>query len=118
MPVTGTDNANKSASEHETAILADLVTNGGSFVDYRASDVADWVSVFGKTNADFTMPDGATLAADDVAGTCQDCPGVGTTYPSIHGYRLQRLVITEWKQLFGGEVVGSQKLQDGHCLIR
>ena len=71
MICLGTANANKSASEHETAILADLVTNGGSFVDYRGSDAADWVSVFGKTNADFTMPDGATLAADDVAGTCQ-----------------------------------------------
>ena len=94
MPVTGTANANKSASEHETPILADLLTNGGSFVDYRGFDVADWVSVFGKTNADFTMPDGATLAADDVAGTCQDCPGVGTTYPSIHGLQTTKMVTT------------------------
>ena len=117
MPVTGTANANKSASEHETAILADLVTNGGSFVDYRGSDAADWVSVFGKTNADFTMPDGATLAADDVAGTCQDCPGVGTTYPSIHGLQSTKTGHYEWKQLFGGEVVGSQ-YQDGHFVYQ
>ena len=117
MPVTGTANANKSASEHETAILADLVTNGGSFVDYRGSDAADWVSVFGKTNADFTMPDGAGLAADDVAGSCTDCPGVGTTYPSIHGLQSTKTGHEEWKQLFGGEVVGSQ-YQDGHFVYQ
>ncbi len=56
MPVTGTSHANSSATDHEAAILADLVTNGGSFVDYRGADGADWVSVFGKENADFPMP--------------------------------------------------------------
>ena len=75
-------------SEHETAILADLVTNGGSFVDYRGSDGADWVSVFGKTNADFPAPNGATILADD--DTMSRLPRCGTNYPSIHGLQTTK----------------------------
>jgi len=115
MPVTG--RGTESSADHEAAILADLITNGGSFVDYRGADGSDWVSVFGKSNADFTMPDGADLAADDLAGSCQDCPGVGTTYPSIHGLGTTKTGHYEWKQLFGGEVVGSQ-YQDGHFVYQ
>jgi hypothetical protein len=121
MPVTGTSHANSSATDHEAAILADLVTNGGSFVDYRGADGSDWVSVFGKENADFPMPAGAGagsgLAADDEAGDCTDCPGVGTDYPSIHGLQTTKDGHYEWKQLFGGEVVGSQ-YQDGHFVYQ
>ena len=73
-------------------------------------------TVYGKY-VDFTMPDGAGLASDDVAGSCTDCPGVGTTYPSIHGLQSTKTGHEEWKQLFGGEVVGSQ-YQDGHFVYQ
>ena len=121
MPVTGSNHTNSSASDHETAILADLVTDGGTFVDYRGGDGADWVSVFGQENPDFPMPAGAGagsgLASDDDAGNCTDCPGVGTDYPSIHGLSTTKDGHYEWKQLFGGEVVGSQ-YQDGHFVYQ
>jgi len=121
-PVTGSAHASSSSTVHETAILADLITNGGSFDDYRDSDGADWVSVFGKSNADFPVPGNATLAADDTKGTCADCPGGsssdnGGTAPSIHvdatGAYVTKTGHEEWTELFGGEVVGSQ-YQDGH----
>ena len=42
---------------------------------------------------------------------------VGTTYPSIHGLQTTKTGHYEWKQLFGGEVVGSQ-YQDGHFVYQ
>tara|TARA_B100000579_G_C22653546_1_gene767401 strand:- start:5 stop:724 length:720 start_codon:yes stop_codon:yes gene_type:complete len=119
LPVTGTANASKTSAEHETAILADLITNGGSYTSFTAGDGADWVSVFGQANADFPKPAGTTLAADDNSGTtnaCTDCPGIGT-YASIHGDGVTKSGHDEWKQLFGGEVVGSQ-YQDGHFVYQ
>ena len=117
VPVTGTSNINSSVYDHNIAVLADLITNGGSFDDYRDSDGADWVSVFGVSNADYPKPSNATLSADDVAGTCTDCPGVGANYPSIHGASTVKTGHQEWKELFGGEVVGSQ-YQDGHFVYQ
>ena len=116
-PVTGSAHASATPSVHEAAILADLITGGGSFDDYRDSDGADWVSVFGVSNADYPKPSNATLSADDVAGTCTDCPGVGANYPSIHGASTVKTGHQEWKDLFGGEVVGSQ-YQDGHFVYQ
>ena len=86
MPVTGSGHTNSSASDHETAILADLVTNGGSFTDYRGADATDWVSVFGTSN-------GMAAGTKGVS----DCPTCSN----------------EWLPLFGDEVLGS-RFQDGH----
>ena len=121
LPVTGTGNASKTSAEHETAILADLIgdgTNAATYTSFTSGDGADWVSVFGQSNADFPKPAGTTLAADDVAGAtaCGDCPGLGN-YPSIHGDGVTKSGHDEWKQLFGGEVVGSQ-YQDGHFVYQ
>ena len=136
-PVTGSTHgidpaggASSSSSTHEAAILADLISasgGNGTYIEYRGSDGADWVSVFGKTNADFPVPSNTTLAADDAAGDCSDCPGGsssdnGGAAPSIHTDPATGLYIAkdghyEWKQLFGGEVVGSQ-YQDGHFVYQ
>ena len=124
LPVTGTGNASKTSAEHETAILADLIgdgTNAATYTSFTSGDGSDWVSVFGQSNADFPKPNGTTLALDDTKGTCQDCPG-NDNHPSIHGVDDQGAGVTktghdEWKQLFGGEVVGSQ-YQDGHFVYQ
>ena len=126
-PVTGTAHASSSSADHETAILADLITDGGTFDDYRDGDGADWVSVFATDNPDFPKPTDATLADNDTKGTCEDCPGTsdsndpsGNT-PSIHvdadGNYVSKNGHEEWKILFGGEVVGSQ-YQDGHFVYQ
>jgi hypothetical protein len=96
VPVTGTSNINSSVSDHNVAVLADLITNGGSFDDYRDNDGADWVSVFGVSNADFPMPSAANLSSDD------DGSAVGKN---------------EWISLFGGEPIGSP-FQDGHYVYQ
>ena len=111
-----------SSADHEAAILADLVgdaNNAATYTTFLGNDGADWVSVFGQSNADFPKPAGTTLAADDNSGTtnaCTDCPGIGT-YASIHGDGVTKSGHDEWKQLFGGEVVGSQ-YQDGHFVYQ
>ena len=108
---------------HESAILDDLMT---TFDDYRDDDGSDWKSVFGITNPDFPKPSGSKVATDDLAGTCADCPGGSATdnggaAPSIHvgsdGKYTTKTGHEEWKQLFGGEVVGSQ-YQDGHFVYQ
>ena len=114
----------QSSADHEAAILADLVgegTNAATYTTFLGADGANWVSVFGQSNADFPKPAGTTLALDDTKGTCQDCPG-NDNHPSIHGVDDQGAGVTktghdEWKQLFGGEVVGSQ-YQDGHFVYQ
>tara|TARA_B100000427_G_C15510100_1_gene595758 strand:+ start:274 stop:945 length:672 start_codon:yes stop_codon:yes gene_type:complete len=96
IPVTGTSHQNSSVSAHKTAVLADLITNGGTFDDYRDSDGADWVSVFGVANIDSPKPTNATLAADDAG---------------------QSVGKNEWLSLFGGEPIGSP-FQDGHFVYQ
>ena len=96
VPVTGSTYANSNVSNHKTSLLTDLITNGGSFNDYRSSNGSNWVSVFGQTNSDFPKPDGSTLAADDAGNF------VGKN---------------EWLGLFGGEPLGSP-FQDGHYVYQ
>ena len=96
VAVTGSINANSNVTNHKSSILSDLITNGGSFNDYRASNGSNWVSVFGQNNSDFPKPDGATLAADDAGNF------VGKN---------------EWIGLFGGEPLGSP-FQDGHYVYQ
>jgi len=96
VPVTGSTNANSNVTNHKSSILSDLITNGGSFNDYRASNGSNWVSVFGQNNSDFPKPDGATLSADDAGNF------VGKN---------------EWIGLFGGEPLGSP-FQDGHYVYQ
>jgi len=96
IPVTGSTYANSNVVNHKASILSDLITNGGSFNDYRSSNGSNWVSVFGQTNSDFPKPDGSTLAADDAGNF------VGKN---------------EWLGLFGGEPLGSP-FQDGHYVYQ
>ena len=96
VPVAGSTNANSNVTNHKSSILSDLITNGGSFNDYRASNGSNWVSVFGQNNSDFPKPDGATLAADD-----------GGNFVGKN----------EWIGLFGGEPLGSP-FQDGHYVYQ
>ena len=108
---------------HEAAILDDLMN---TYDDYRDADGSDWKSIFGIANPDFPKPTGSQISADDVAGTCADCPGANASdnqgaAPSIHtddnGDYVSKDGHYEWKQLFGGEVVGSQ-YQDGHFVYQ
>jgi hypothetical protein len=108
---------------HEAAILDDLMN---TYDDYRDADGSDWKSIFGIANPDFPKPTGSQIAADDAAGTCADCPGANASdnqgaAPSIHtddnGDYVSKDGHYEWKQLFGGEVVGSQ-YQDGHFVYQ
>ena len=111
---------------HEDEIMADImgvisadgsVTTDPTLTSYdNSTDLADWVSVFGKQNEDFTAPNPGHLAADDTFDCTADCPGVDG-YPSIHGEDGGLAGKEEWKKLFGGEVVGSQ-YQDGHFVYQ
>ena len=117
-------------------ILADIIgvwdagemTTPPTYTDFTGGDGSSWVSVFGKDNEDFPAPNGAhgVLANDDTPASsgCIDCPGIGgvsRTNPSIHtdenGDYVAKDGHYEWKQLFGGEVVGSQ-YQDGHFVYQ
>ena len=118
------------ATTHNSGILADIVgvwsdagemTAPPTYINFYGTDGANWVSVFGQLNEDFPMPDGADLADDDqIAADCPDCPGFtgnSRTNPSIHADGVAKDGHYEWKQLFGGEVVGSQ-YQDGHFVYQ
>ena len=124
------------ATTHNSGILADIVgvwdagemTTPPTYTDFTGGDGSSWVSVFGKDNEDFPAPNGAhgVLANDDTpaSSSCIDCPGIGgvsRTNPSIHtdenGDYVAKDGHYEWKQLFGGEVVGSQ-YQDGHFVYQ
>ena len=96
VPVTGSTYANSNVANHKTSILFDLITDGGSFNDYRSINGSNWVSVFGQSNSDFPKPDGSTLAVDDAGNF------VGKN---------------EWLGLFGGEPLGSP-FQDGHYVYQ
>jgi type II secretory pathway pseudopilin PulG len=96
IPVTGSTYASSNVVNHKASILSDLITNGGSFNDYRSSNGSNWVSVFGQTNSDFPKPDGSTLASDDAGNF------IGKN---------------EWLRLFGGEPLGSP-FQDGHYVYQ
>ena len=96
VSITGSAHSSSSVSVHKTAVLADLITNGGTFDDYRDSDGADWVSVFGASNTDHPAPSNANIASDDAGDA------IGKN---------------EWLKLFGGEPIGSP-YQDGHYVYQ
>ena len=79
---------------HHTAILTDLGIIGGTdagWEDYDETHLNGWVSVFGTSNADATLPFAASTAGvgNNVAGT------------------------DDWKNLMGDETLSSP-FQDGH----
>ena len=89
-----------SSDAHRLAIETDLGNVAGSdgWRQYNDTPTAVWVSVFGTSNADNPMPNGATQNGDNAAAVkITDNPGGST----------------EWKELFGDEVMGST-FQDGH----
>jgi hypothetical protein len=126
-PVGGPESASGyDGVAHEAAIMADIVgviaadgsiSTPATLTTYdNQDDLGDWVSVFGKTNEDFTAPNPGHLADDDSFDCLADCPGIDD-YPSIHGEDGGQPGREEWKGLFGGEVVGSQ-YQDGHFVYQ
>jgi len=116
---------------HDDQILAQIIGDPGSntaptFTTYQGADAAQWLSVFGIANEDFPKPTEATLAPDDIAGTCPTCPGTGANEAgevnaSIHtdenGNYIAMSGHEEWLKLFGGEPLGSQ-YQDGHLVYQ
>ena len=100
------------ASGNDPAILAADPT----YTHYKQAGGSDWVSVFGKTNSDIPRPSEATMAADDVAGACLTCPGVGTNN-SVHGVGVAKTGHQEWLNLFGDSPLGST-YQDGHFVYQ
>ena len=99
---TSTQNtASHTASDaHRLAIETDLgnVAGNDGWRQYNDTPTAVWVSVFGTSNADNPTPSGATQNGDASATSkiIDDTDGA-----------------TEWKELFGDEVMGST-FQDGH----
>ena len=87
-----------------------------TYTHYQHANGSDWVSVFGRANSDIPKPSEATMAADDVAGTCATCPGVGTNN-SIHGVGVAKTGHQEWLLLFGDAPLGST-YQDGHFVYQ
>ena len=97
------------------------VTNGAAavaptYTHYMQAGGNHWLSVFGIGNSDEPKPDDATMAADDLAGTCQTCPGVSTNN-SIHGVGVAKTGHQEWLLLFGDAPLGST-YQDGHFVYQ
>jgi len=99
---TSSDNAQSriDSDAHRLAIETDLgnVAGQDGWRQYNDTPTAVWVSVFGTTNADNPVPNGATLGGDANATAKITDNTSGTT---------------EWKELFGDEVMGST-FQDGH----
>ena len=87
-----------------------------TYTNYQHANGSDWVSVFGRDNPDEPRPTEATMAADDVAGSCLTCPGVGTNN-SVHGVGEARTGHQEWLLLFGDSPLGST-YQDGHFVYQ
>jgi len=104
---TSTQNtASHTASDaHRLAIETDLgnVAGNDGWRQYNDTPTAVWVSVFGTSNADNPTPSGAAVTydanGDAVAGSSKIIDDTDGT--------------TEWKELFGDEVMGST-FQDGH----
>jgi len=95
--------------------------SGGSavaptYTHYMHANGSDWVSVFGIANSDVPKPTEATMHADDVAGSCQTCPGVGTNN-SVHADGNAKTGHAEWLLLFGDSPLGST-YQDGHFVYQ
>jgi hypothetical protein len=87
-----------------------------TYTHYMQTGGTHWVSVFGRDNLDEPKPTEAEMAADDVAGTCATCPGVGTNN-SIHGVGVAKTGHQEWLLLFGDAPLGST-YQDGHFVYQ
>ena len=86
----GTIAAQTASDAHSDAIYEDLgLGTSDGWEDYDAGSVNGWVSVFGTTNADATLPLNVTGVADNANGT------------------------DDWKNLMGDETLGST-FQDGH----
>ena len=87
-----------------------------TYTHYMHANGSDWLSVFGIANSDVPKPTEAIMHADDVAGTCQTCPGVSTNN-SIHGVGVAKTGHQEWLLLFGDSPLGST-YQDGHFVYQ
>ena len=87
-----------------------------TYTHYQHANGSDWLSVFGIANSDVPKPTEATMHADDVAGSCQTCPGVSTNN-SIHGVGVAKTGHQEWLLLFGDSPLGST-YQDGHFVYQ
>ena len=120
--------AQTSASQaHETKILYDLGLledkdvdqnnnddDGNGYTGFDDSPVSTWISVFGEENPDFPAPSGAASAIEDDGDDLADC---NTCPRDAEGNAVNTTGAEEWKNLFGGEVVGSQ-YQDGHFVYQ
>ena len=130
IPVTGgagysnnAANTNLTAQQtasttHETAILKDLAIvsggEGGGYTTFDDNPDSDWISVFGEMNADYPAPASSNSHIDDDADDLADC---NTCPRDASGAAVNTTGKEEWKNLFGGEVVGSQ-YQDGHFVYQ
>jgi hypothetical protein len=115
------------SSAHETKILYDLGlmedddtdgnntdNDGSGYTGFDDSPVSVWISVFGEENTDFPAPEGADAAIEDDSDDLIDC---NTCPRDASGAEVNTTGKEEWKNLFGGEVVGSQ-YQDGHFVYQ
>jgi len=100
---------------HESDILDDLgVTGSNGYTHFEDTPSTTWISVFGEANADHPAPAGAASAIEDDTDDLADC---NTCPRDADGVAVNTTGLEEWKQLFGGEVVGSQ-YQDGHFVYQ
>jgi len=115
------------STAHETKILYDLGLmedndedgnaaddDGSGYTGFDDSPVSVWISVFGEENSDFPAPSGAASAIEDDEDDLDDC---NTCPRNASGDEVNTTGKEEWKNLFGGEVVGSQ-YQDGHFVYQ
>ena len=87
---TGTSTAEGNSEEHLEDIMDDLgLGDTDGWRDYDGDHNNVWVSCFGTSNADATLPEGVQDVIDNAEG------------------------VKEWKELVGGETLSS-KFQDGH----
>jgi len=87
-----------------------------TYTHYLQNGGNHWLSVFGRDNLDEPKPTEATMAADDAAGTCLTCPGVGNNN-SVHADGDAKTGHAEWLLLFGDSPLGST-YQDGHFVYQ
>ena len=115
------------SESHETKILYDLGlmedddtdlnstdNDGNGYTSFDDSPVSTWISVFGEDNDDFPAPESADAAIEDDGDDLADC---NTCPRDASGAAVNTTGKEEWKNLFGGEVVGSQ-YQDGHFVYQ